>query len=130
VPGFAVNDTCDCVLPGALSLQAICASALTAFPVNTASTVSKLLPNVSTVTVPLVVCGVNVYHTVRPYVTPLQLTGSPGSVVAARVTAVCVFGRLGIAIAFAKLSFGGGAVGVKFTTRLPKALPNPPTWMR
>src|SRR5690348_3743669 len=97
------------------SLQATCVNPLTALPVYTARTVSKLLPTVLIVAVPPL-AGVHRYHTVLPIpaVAPPhpKTVGSPASTVAPAVFAVNCAGTDDTVVALAKLSLPGTGTDV------------------
>ena len=100
------------------SLHMTCANVETLGPVYTARIVSKSEPSVSIVTVP-VPEGVKLYHTVLLRARPLQLSGSPVSVVATIVLLVSVYGSGETAMALAKLSFAGIVPHTMLMLRFP-----------
>lgn len=99
----------DVALPPLSSSQAMRVSPLRALPVNTPTTVSKLLPTVDTVTW-VMADGVKRNQTVwLTDVTQLG-PGSPFSTVAIVVLCVICAGRPLTSVALAKASFVSGAV--------------------
>ena len=105
-----------------------CANEETSRPVYTAKIVSKSEPSVSTVTVP-VPEGVKLYQTVLLRERPLQLSGSPVSVVATIVLLLSVYGSGETVIALAKLSFAGVVPQTILRVRFPGTESTLPIWM-